>query len=93
MVGGVFDGGGQGGAVPTLSSYVPEEDITVEQAVNAYTLGSAYARFSEDRLGTLVPGKEADLAVLSQDIFSAPAGEIAKTHVVMTMLAARLSSQ
>src|SRR6201987_1056076 len=67
MVGGVFDGAGQGGTVPTLSAYVPEESITVEQAVNAYTLGSAYARFSENQLGTLVPGKEADLAVLSQD--------------------------
>jgi len=90
MVGGVFDGGGQGGAIPTLSSYVPEESITVEQAVNAYTLGSAYARFSENQLGTLVPGKEADLAVLSQDIFSAPAGEIAKTHVVMTMVGGKV---
>jgi predicted amidohydrolase YtcJ len=90
MVGGVFDGGGQGGAVPTLSSYVPEESITVEQAVNAYTLGSAYARFSENQLGTLVPGKEADLAVLSQDIFSAPAGGIAKIHVVMTMVGGKV---
>jgi predicted amidohydrolase YtcJ len=90
MVGGVFDGGGQGGAVPTLSSYVPEESITVEQAVNAYTLGSAYARFSENQLGTLETGKEADLAVLSQDIFSAPTGEIAKTHVVMTMVGGKV---
>jgi predicted amidohydrolase YtcJ len=90
MVGGVFDGGGQGGAVPTLSSYVPEESVTVEQAVNAYSLGSAYARFSENQLGTLVPGKEADLAVLSQNIFSAPAGEIAKTHAVMTMVGGKV---
>jgi predicted amidohydrolase YtcJ len=86
VVGGVFDGGGQGGAVATSLSYVPEESITVEQAVKAYTLGSAYARFSEDRLGTLEPGKEADLAVLSQDVFSAAAGDITKTHVLMTMV-------
>ena len=90
MVGGVFDGGGQGGAVPTLSSYVPEESITVEQAVNAYTQGSAYARFSEDRLGTLEPGKEADLAVLSQDIFSAAHEEIGKTHVTLTMVGGKV---
>ena len=90
MVGGVFDGGGQGGAVPTLSSYVPEESITVEQAVNAYTLGSAYARFSEDRLGTLEAGKEADLAVLSQDIFSAAPADLAKTHAVMTMVGGKI---
>jgi predicted amidohydrolase YtcJ len=90
MVGGVFDGAGQGGAVATLSSYVPQENITVEQAVNAYTLGSAYARFSDDRLGTLDPGKEADLAVLSQDIFSAAPEELAKTHVVMTMVGGKI---
>jgi predicted amidohydrolase YtcJ len=49
---------------------LPEERITVEQAVRAYTRASAYARFSEDRLGSLEPGKEADLVVLSQDIFA-----------------------
>lgn len=90
IVGGVFDGGGQGGAIPTLSSYVPEESITVEQALKAYTLGSAYARFSEDRLGTLEVGKEADLAVLSQDIFSVAHGELAKTRVVMTMVGGKV---
>ena len=84
--GGIFDGGGQGGAVPTLSAYVPEESITVEQALKAYTLGAAYARFSEDRLGSLEAGKEADLAVLSQDIFSVAHEELGKTHVVMTMV-------
>ncbi len=90
MVGGVFDGAGQGGTVPTLSAYVPEESITVEQAVNAYTIGSAYARFSEDKLGTLEVGKEADLAVLSQDIFSVAPQELAKTHVVMTMVGGKV---
>jgi len=90
MVGGIFDGGGQGGAVPSLSAYVPEESITIEQAVKAYTLGSAYARFSDDRLGTLENGKEADLAVLSQDIFSADTGDLAKTRVVMTIVGGKV---
>jgi len=90
MLGGVFDGGGQGGAVPTLSSYIPEERISIEQAVNAYTMGSAYARFSEDRLGSLEAGKEADLAVLSQDIFSVTSEDLAKTHVVMTMVGGKV---
>jgi predicted amidohydrolase YtcJ len=53
--------------------------------VNAYTQGSAYARFSDERLGTLEPGKEADLAVLSQDIFSAKPEHISKARVIMTM--------
>jgi len=90
IVGGVFDGASQAGSVPTLESYVPDERITVEQAVNAYTRGSAYARFSEDRLGTLEPRKEADLAVLSQDIFSVAHDEIGKTKVLMTMVGGKV---
>jgi predicted amidohydrolase YtcJ len=90
ILGGVFDGAGQGGAVPILQSYVIDERITVAQAVDAYTRGSSYARFSDDRIGTLEPGKEADLAILSQDIFSAPSGEISKTKVAMTMVAGKV---
>jgi hypothetical protein len=88
--GGVFDGAGQGGSVATKDVYTPEERLTVEQAVNAYTQGSAYARFSEDRLGTLQVGKEADLAVLSQDIFSAKPQEISKAQVLTTMVAGKV---
>jgi predicted amidohydrolase YtcJ len=88
--GGVFDGAGQGGTVPTKDSYVPEERLTVEQAVNAYTKGSSYARFSDDRTGTLEPGKEADLAVLSQDIFSVKPEEISQARVVTTMVAGKV---
>jgi hypothetical protein len=90
FAGGVFDGAGQGGTVPTDVAYVPEERISVEQAVNAYTQGSAYARFSEDRLGTLEAGKEADLVVLSQDIFSVKPEEIGKTKVLTTMVGGKI---
>ena len=88
--GGVFDGAGQGGSVVTKGVYTPEERISVEQAVSAYTLGSAYARFSDDKLGTLEAGKEADLAVLSQDIFSAKPEEIGKAKVLTTMVAGKV---
>jgi hypothetical protein len=88
--GGVFDGAGQGGSVATKDVYTPEERLTVEQAVKAYTQGSAYARFSEDRLGTLEAGKEADLVVLSQDIFSVKPEEIGKTKAVTTMVAGKV---
>jgi predicted amidohydrolase YtcJ len=91
--GGVFDGAGQGGVVPSKDSYFPEERLTVEQAVNAYTQGSAYARFSDDRTGTLEPGKEADLAVLSQDIFSVKPEGIGKTKVAITMIGGRVVFQ
>jgi hypothetical protein len=63
-----------------------EERLTVPQAVDAYTKAGAYARFSENRIGTLEAGKDADLAVLSRDIFSAPPEEIGKARVVMTMV-------
>jgi predicted amidohydrolase YtcJ len=88
--GGAFDGAGQAGTVATEDAYTPDERITVEQAVNAYTQGSAYARFSEDKLGTLEIGKEADLAVLSQDIFSVEPEEISKTKVLTTMVAGKV---
>ena len=88
--GGVFDGAGQGGMVPSKGTYVPEERLTVEQAVNAHTQGSAYARFSDDRIGTLKVGKEADLAVLSQDIFSVKQEEIGKAKVVLTMVGGKV---
>jgi predicted amidohydrolase YtcJ len=90
LVGALLDGANQGGAVPALLSYVPEERISVEQALKGYTLGSAYARFSDDQLGSLEAGKEADLAILSQDIFSAAADRIGKTKVVMTMVGGKM---
>ncbi len=88
--GGAFDGAGQAGTVATKDAYTPDERITVEEAVNAYTQGSAYARFSEDKLGTLEIGKEADLAVISQDIFSVKPEEISKTIVLTTMVAGKV---
>jgi predicted amidohydrolase YtcJ len=90
LMGAVLDGAGQGGAVGTALSYVPEERIPLEEAVRAYTLGSAYARFSEDKLGSLEAGKAADLAVVSQDIFAAPASAIGKTKVVLTMVGGKV---
>ncbi|MDB6083551.1 MAG: amidohydrolase family protein [Gammaproteobacteria bacterium] len=81
-----MDGAAQGGSAPTGATYVPDERISVEDAVRAYTRGSAYAAFSDDRVGTLEVGKLADLVVLSQDIFSADPLTIGKTRVAMTMV-------
>ncbi len=64
----------------------PAEALTREQAVTAYTRGSAYAEVAERDLGTLAPGMLADLAVLSQDIFSVPAGELPRTESVLTLV-------
>ena len=73
-----------------LTYYMPDERISIEQAVAAYTRGSAYARYSEDRLGTLETGREADLAVLSQDIFDVAHGSVGKTKVLLTMVGGKI---
>jgi predicted amidohydrolase YtcJ len=86
VLGQPMDGAAQGGARPTGQIYSPEQRITVREAIDAYTRGSAYAAFSDTRVGTLELGKEADIAVLSQDVFTVPPEQIGKTHVVMTMV-------
>ena len=72
------------------SGWVPEQRITVEEAVRAYTVGSAYAEFAEHAKGTLAPGRLADLVVLSQDIFRVDPAEIEKTRVRMTIVDGRV---
>jgi predicted amidohydrolase YtcJ len=69
--------------------WIPTQRITVEEAVRAYTWGAAYAAGLEDRLGTLTPGKLADLVVLDRDIFSADPSLIPQTQVLGTMVGGR----
>ena len=68
----------------------PSEAITREQAVVAYTLTSAYAEFAEKDKGSLEPGKLADLAVLSQDIFTTRLQDLPKTTSILTMVGGRI---
>lgn len=70
----------------TIYPSKPQEAITREQAVTAYTLTSAYAEFAEKDKGSLEPGKLADLAVLSQDIFKVPPDDLPKTESVLTLV-------
>jgi predicted amidohydrolase YtcJ len=64
----------------------PDEAMTREEVVIAYTLTSAYAEFAEEKKGSLVPGKLADLTVLSQDIFTVPVQLLLNTRSVLTMV-------
>lgn len=68
----------------------PAEAIAVEDAVRLYTRGSAYAEFTEKDKGTLQPGMLADLALLSEDIFQAPADALPKTESLLTMIGGRI---
>ena len=73
--------------------WVPEQKITVAEAVHAYTIGSAFAEREESIKGSLAPGKLADLVVLSEDIFHIDPVEVAKTRVEMTVFDGRVIYQ
>ncbi|HZH33040.1 MAG TPA: amidohydrolase [Pyrinomonadaceae bacterium] len=70
--------------------WIPEQKITVEETVRAYTVGSAYAEFAEHNKGTLAPGKLADMVLLSQDIFRINPVEIERTKVRLTIMDGRV---
>ena len=67
----------------------PTESVSREQAVIEYTQEAAYAEFTEKDKGTLEPGKLADLAVLSQDIFAVPLERLPQTTAVLTIVGGR----
>ena len=66
--------------------YYPEQKLTIQQALAAYTVGSAYAQFAEKEKGTLAPGMLADFVVLDRDLTKAPPPDILKTQVLRTVL-------
>jgi predicted amidohydrolase YtcJ len=69
--------------------YYPAQRLTMEQAIAAYTTGSAYAEFAEKRKGTLAPGMFADFVVLDRDLTAVPAAKILDTHVLRTVVGGR----
>jgi predicted amidohydrolase YtcJ len=64
--------------------------ISVEEAVRAYTVGSAYAEFAEHEKGTLAVGKLADLVMLSEDIFTVDRAGIKDVRVLLTVVDGRV---
>jgi predicted amidohydrolase YtcJ len=74
------------------NGWIPEQKITVAEAVHAYTMGSAYASFDEKIKGSIEPGKLADLVVLTDDIFSIDPVKIADTKVYATIFDGRLAA-
>lgn len=74
----------------TIHPSNPKEAITREQAVRAYTYGSAFAEFVEHEKGTIIKGQLADLVVLSQDIFVAPTPDLPKTKSVLTIVGGKI---
>lgn len=70
--------------------WIPEEKISLEEAIKGYTLNGAYAEFSEKIKGSLEKGKLADLVVLNQNIFKILPEEIKNVRVKMTILNGKL---
>jgi predicted amidohydrolase YtcJ len=91
ILSGPLDGAQQGGARPIENTYYhPEERITVREAIDGYTRGSAYAARAEDRVGQLTVGRLADIAVISADPFTATLETLDRIHAVMTIVGGRV---
>jgi predicted amidohydrolase YtcJ len=66
--------------------YYPEQKLSIEQAISAYTSGSAFAEFTEKQKGTIAPAMLADFVVLDRDITSVAPGEILGARVLRTVV-------
>lgn len=66
--------------------WIPEQKITVEEALRCYSSNNAYAMFAEHEIGRIAPGMLADVVVLSEDIFTIPPERIGEVGVEMTIL-------
>jgi predicted amidohydrolase YtcJ len=69
--------------------WVPEQKITVEEAIRAYTSGAAYASFEEQRKGTLAPGRLADFVMLERNLFEITPEQIRDVKVDLTVVGGR----
>ncbi len=65
--------------------WIPEEKVSVEEAVRAYTINGAYVEFAKAAKGSIQAGKLADMVVLDRDIFTIPPEEIAAVKVALTV--------
>ena len=73
-----------------LAGWLPEQRLTVEEAVRGFTIDAAYAAFEDDMVGSIQVGKLADMVVLSRDIMTVEPREILDTEVVMTVVGGRV---
>lgn len=71
----------------TGDRFYPDEALNRMESLRAYTINNAYAAFQEDVLGSITPGKYADLVILSKDILTVPEDEIPTAEVDLTVLA------
>jgi predicted amidohydrolase YtcJ len=72
------------------NGWVPQQKITVEEALRAYTADAAYAAFNESSLGSLEPGKLADLVVLERNLFDTPPEELNTVPIAATIVGGKV---
>jgi predicted amidohydrolase YtcJ len=72
------------------NGWFPEQKLTVAEAVEAYTMGSAYAEFQEQVKGSITPGKLADMVLLSDDIFSIDPAKTRDVKALKTIVGGRV---
>ncbi len=70
--------------------WFPDQKLTMEEAIELYTLGASYAQFMEDRKGMIKEGYLADMVIVNQDLLSLPEEEIMKTKVDFTIVGGRV---
>jgi predicted amidohydrolase YtcJ len=70
--------------------WIPEQKLTLEEALSGYTLGAAYAEFQEGEKGSISPGKLADLVILQSDIFAIPPESLPEVKVDTTILGGKV---
>ncbi len=74
------------GIAAAVNTNDARQKLTVEEAVRAYTYGSAYAEFQETEKGTIAVGKLADFVILSDDIFTLDPSRISQTKILTTVV-------
>jgi predicted amidohydrolase YtcJ len=72
------------------NGWFPEQKLTIAEAVEAYTLGSAYAEFQDQQKGSISPGKLADMVLLSDDLFTIRPEEIRNVKVLKTFVGGKI---
>ena len=70
--------------------WVPEQKISLAEAIECYTMGSAYAEFQEKEKGSITVGKLADMVLVSEDLFAMPPAKIRDAKVVTTIVGGRV---
>jgi len=71
--------------------WFPEQKLSMEEAIELYTLGSAYSEFMEDRKGMIKENYLADVVILNKDLMTIPADEIMKTKVDYTIVGGKIA--